>query len=553
MSRAIWPTGPNPHLSDARNSVAADTGRLQAARLRVLEALAIATDFAGPCAALAQEAREILGVPAAIFVFDSQTGHLCPFAGADVSVASLGPPEGRAIDRQTDLLSLALSQKVMMVCEDADQSAREIAIRCVQPVLAEAGEPLGAIALFQMPAGGMGEADRSAMAALAAIGKIAMEHDRRIRAFANKSAQLDAIATALHGVIYQRVLEPDGRIHYTYISDYCRTLFGVEAQAVLANADALFARHADDYRARFRENLERASREMRLWDVEAHVVSTDGNDRYTHARAIPHRRGNGAVVWDGVILDTTTLKQANIELAAASKAKTEFLANMSHELRTPLNSIIGFSDLMQGERFGPLGNERYRQYATAIGDSGKHLLSLINDILDISRIELGRTELNEQAINVQAIVLACLEFVRLRAEEGGVELVTEISEGLPELRADERRIKQVILNLLSNALKFTPKGGRITIRLSRETSGEFMISIADTGIGMKAEDVLRVGQPFVQLDAGKNRKFEGTGLGLALVKGMVALHGGMLNIQSAPGKGTTVTVRLPAERVVKTS
>ncbi|HUN45321.1 MAG TPA: PAS-domain containing protein [Stellaceae bacterium] len=244
------------------------------------------------------------------------------------------------------------------------------------------------------------------------------------------------------------------------------------------------------------------------------------------------------------------LRRARDEAELASRSKTEFLANMSHELRTPLNAVIGFSDVLIGEIFGPLGDARYRDYAHDIRDSGNHLLNLINDVLDVAKIEFGRIELSEEEVPLGEVIGSCVRLMRERADAAGVGLTAEVPADLPTLRADVRRMKQVLLNLLSNAVKFTPSGGEVTVAASVDEGG-LVLSVKDTGIGMAAEDLAIALQPFGQIDSRLARKYQGTGLGLPLTKAMVELHGGRLELISASGQGTTARVHLPADRVLK--
>ncbi len=243
-----------------------------------------------------------------------------------------------------------------------------------------------------------------------------------------------------------------------------------------------------------------------------------------------------------------TLRRARDSADEANRAKTRFLANMSHELRTPLNAIIGFSDIMRGELFGPVGAPKYKQYVTDINRSGSHLLQLINDILDVAKIEVGAQALNEAVVDLAGTLKQCGQLVEPQARAAGVSLAVDASGRLPALRADPTRLRQIVLNLLSNAIKFTPSGGKVWLSAAIESGGRLLLQVRDTGIGMKPEDVPQALQPFVQLESAP-RGDPGTGLGLALVKTLVEAHGGTIGIESEPGKGTTVSVRLPQERL----
>ncbi|MCH6576249.1 MAG: ATP-binding protein [Alphaproteobacteria bacterium] len=244
------------------------------------------------------------------------------------------------------------------------------------------------------------------------------------------------------------------------------------------------------------------------------------------------------------------LLRAKEDAEIANRAKSDFLANMSHELRTPLNAILGFSGIVQNESFGPIGNPKYRGYITDIHESGRHLLALVDDLLDFSRIEARRHKLDEEQIDVPKVIRSCLTLVKERAQEGGVKIVSEVPEELPALFADKRNIKQILTNLLSNAVKFTSSGGGVTVRAWVHADDGYVFQVADTGIGIALEDIPKALSPFAQVDGSLNRKYEGAGLGLPLAKSLVELHGGSLDLQSQVGVGTTVTVRFPAERIV---
>jgi two-component system cell cycle sensor histidine kinase PleC len=253
----------------------------------------------------------------------------------------------------------------------------------------------------------------------------------------------------------------------------------------------------------------------------------------------------------GLLLDRERqLAEALAKAHAANKAKTNFLALMSHELRTPLNAIIGFSEVLSSEIFGAHAVPRYRDYAADIHGAGKHLLALINDILDLSKFEAGKMELHAERIELCDLFGDCLKLVTERARDKGLRLSHVLPANFPAIEADRLRLKQVLLNLLSNAIKFTPPGGQVTLSAEIDVDGGVCICVADTGIGMTAEQIPLALEPFRQIDSPLSRTEEGTGLGLALVKSLTEQHDGSLEIDSAPHKGTRVRISLPASRTV---
>ena len=239
---------------------------------------------------------------------------------------------------------------------------------------------------------------------------------------------------------------------------------------------------------------------------------------------------------------------------AANQAKSEFLANMSHELRTPLNAINGFSEIMAAEMFGPLGDARYKGYAGDILKSGQHLLSLINDILDMAKIEAGKMTLHYEAVSLKEVCEDAVRLMRGKVQEAGLAISVDAGEA-PDIEADHRGVKQVLLNLISNAVKFTPEGGSITltIRPFLGEAGDERVRVActDTGIGIAPEDLTRLARPFEQVEGQHSKTTQGTGLGLALTKSLIEMHGGLLAMESQPGEGTTVSFDLPVRRPMK--
>ena len=259
--------------------------------------------------------------------------------------------------------------------------------------------------------------------------------------------------------------------------------------------------------------------------------------------------------------DVTKRRQEERELIlakeqaeSASRSKSEFLANMSHELRTPLNAIIGFSSIMHSQTFGPMGHDKYLEYTLDIKESGDHLLSIINDILDLSKIEAGQFHLYESKMNLEKALKSAIRIVRGRPEAGKISLIEDISGTLPIIYGDERALKQVVMNVLSNAVKFTHEKGTVTLSCHYDPENDFpvMIACTDTGVGMRGEDIDKALKPFTQIDNSYARRHEGTGLGLPLVQKLMDMHQGKLHIQSAEGRGTTVSLFLPKARVVAT-
>ena len=264
-------------------------------------------------------------------------------------------------------------------------------------------------------------------------------------------------------------------------------------------------------------------------------------------------------LWRGALLERETrLSNQAIDLAAArdaaetaSRVRGEFLANMSHELRTPLNAVLGFSEILEKELFGPLGDPRYREFVADIHSSGKHLLDVVGNILDLTKIDAGKLQLDEQEIDVVEVMQICGRLVTEAANNANIALEIRLPDHPVILLADPTRLRQILLNLLSNAIKFTAKGGVIASG-AMETRA-FVLTVTDTGIGMTAEEAEQAMQPFRQIDSSLSRRYQGTGLGLPLTKSLVDLHGGEMTVESVVGVGTTVRVVLPKWRVLRTA
>jgi PAS domain S-box-containing protein len=306
--------------------------------------------------------------------------------------------------------------------------------------------------------------------------------------------------------------------------------------------------HPDDWAASYSQML-RVEIEKDVGGIINRYRCRDGSYKSLEWRA--HQEGD--LVY-GVARDVTDRLAIETEMAdakasaeKASKAKSEFLAKMSHELRTPLNAILGFSEVLQSELFGPLGHARYREYADYVHKSGVHLLDLINDVLDLSKIDSGRMELKESDFAITDLVHEAVMMVRDKAR-GHCSLAVEMSPNLPHITAEKRLIKQVLLNLLSNAIKFIPGGGQVTMRAFQDAAG-IGLEVADNGIGMDAEELKIAFSPYGQIDSKIARQHQGTGLGLPISRALAELHGGTLTAESRKGCGTTMTLRLPNSRI----
>ena len=292
---------------------------------------------------------------------------------------------------------------------------------------------------------------------------------------------------------------------------------------------------------------------LTLGDLQVVIEDGDRRDEIgVLARALKVFRAHGVALRH----HEAELRAARDAAIVADRAKSEFLANMSHELRTPLNAVIGFAELMRDEVFGKLGNDRYRGYAADIQSSAAHLLAIINDILDLAKIDAGSMDLHESHVDLAALCAASLTIIGPRALKAGITLDAGAVPKHAMIWADERLLKQAVINLLSNAVKFSPPGDTVRLAVlmneadgsAGDGEGPIEISVADHGIGMRKEDIPRVVKPFVQIDGALQRRYDGTGLGLPLTKSIVEIHGGELDIDSAPGAGTIVTIRLPASR-----
>jgi cell cycle sensor histidine kinase DivJ len=390
----------------------------------------------------------------------------------------------------------------------------------------------------------------SILAAVVQAGLVAAAAQDRQRA----ADQAAAEGAAMYRFLADNALDlitrhsADGRIRFA--SPSAQNLLGLAPDKLIGQAPSALV-HPEDLRAIQAAFME-ASYFARAATAEIRLKRADGTFVWSEIRCRPAAPARGKAA-DIVAVTRDITERKNHESALieardlaeqANRAKSSFLANMSHELRTPLNAIIGFSEVMTHEMFGPVGSPRYLEYSRLIHESGGHLLELINGILDMSKIEAGKFELSEEIFDLEETATACVRFVRQPAERAGVAIRIAIAPGARTIFADKRAIKQVLVNLLSNGVKFTPRGGEVRVEASLDTRG-IEIAVSDSGVGISARDLQRLGQPFEQVEGEHVRSKEGTGLGLALVKALASMHGGEATIESALGVGTTVHVRLP--------
>ena len=379
------------------------------------------------------------------------------------------------------------------------------------------------------------------------------EAEREARARERRGALVFQAVTEGAGDLILR-LSVEGELRFA--SAASAPLLGLEPAALTGRSVFDFVLPGD--RQVLAESLSDAAALGRPASAEIRMLKAGGGVAWVEFRCDPVQDGAWGKCADIVAVgrDTSVRRAFEDQLARArdlaeraNTSKSQFLANMSHELRTPLNAIIGFSDVMRQEMFGAVTVPKYKEYAGLIHDSGRHLLDLIGDVLDVSKIEAGKYDLVPEPVDSVELISKCLETVKVTAERKKVKLTANLAAA-PGLVADKRALKQVLLNLLSNAIKFTPAGGTVEVATASK-AGWFWLGVADDGVGISEADLKRLGNPFEQASGAYVREHEGTGLGLSLVRSFVELHGGRLEIESALGQGTTVRAFLPMTPAVR--
>ena len=561
--KAVWEQG-RAFVHESARGAPAEAARHRAffalKSLPGLTALAAAPfylAFAGMPGAGAATAFACLAAPLGASVFLSRTGRLAAAQAIAIAAqtglfASLG---------LSGTLSpgVALAGLMIAPLETALIFAPKLA-----PAAGLASLAAAALVFFAAP-GGMAHSPATEIFAAALIGAygagLAGAAGWLSRAGARREAELGDKYSLLTEAVGDFVLQLDAGGAVTGVSGGARAPLPLAGRELMGRG--LFERiHVCDRPAFLRavseadmsQALQSASFRMRCGETasphgdfnEPVFVTFD-----MRARAATAKRRGAPVI--AILRDVSALRRHEDELEAAraqaeraSAWKDRFLANVSHELRTPLNAIIGFSEMLGSAEYAPKDVEKQREYARIIHASGEHLLSVVNTILDMSKIEAGSFEIEAEPFEIAPLVDICCDMVRLKAEQGGITLSREISLGLSELIADKRACKQILINLLSNAVKFTPAGGHVALNVQPE-GNSVLLSVADTGIGILGADLGRLGDPFFQARATYDRPYEGTGLGLSVVRGLVGLHGGSIRVESAPGEGTRVVIRLPLD------
>jgi cell cycle sensor histidine kinase DivJ len=536
---------------------------LLAAGLVVLAAIPTWLAFLGPMSVTVALTFSWLIAPMAIALYLSRTGrlgvaHLASAVAFAVLIVWLAVMTG-------GIRSSVLALLVLIPFEASLSGTRRVVAAAVAISISGVVVLLVADSLGSAPDASKA-AQGSPFSAALIVGAVAYAASLAVRV--EKLARESARA-ALRGEERYRLLADHSTDLITRHSDNGDVEFASSAVQMLTGAsvadvvgEGLFRRvHVDD-RPTYLKALSEVYVSRRPITAEFRLLHNDPATNGTRDRFIPVEMHCQPVVdSDGAVStvvavtrDVTKRKQREDEIHLAreaadmaNRAKTQFLAHMSHELRTPLNAIIGFSQILEGEAVGGMATERRREYAKLIRVSGEHLLEVVNGILDMSKIESGMLAIVPEQLRLAPLIDGCCDMLGQQASARGISILREIPDGLPEIVADIRACRQILLNLLSNAIKFTEHGGAIAV--GAKVEGDMaVLFVRDNGIGIAAEDLPRLGTPFVQAEAAYSRHYEGTGLGLSMVKGLAALHGGRLVIESQPGVGTTATAFLPIDR-----
>jgi PAS domain S-box-containing protein len=464
-----------------------------------------------------------------------------------------------------------------------------------EPIFSGNGVVIGTLAIYRMEIGTPEEVEIKIVNELKDLASLAIQHRISIDAHIEAHARLSSLTANIPGIVLQRSVGADNRKSLTFMSNGVSEMAGVSRDALIESPKRFLRNIQIEDRRDLLYALDECALTGEPVTQDFRVRSGAGKVLWLRLMVRPRRRLDDVTVCDALGLDITDhmeferrLEESQKELNAkfielqrtkarlevqtdalmrttdevtkardmaedASRTKSEFLSNMSHELRTPLNVIMGFSDIIREQTFGPVGSIKYREYARDINDAGRHLLELINDVLDFSKIESGNEELYEEWVDVHDAMWSVTRMLHDQAQRSEVSLAVETPDDLLSLYADEKKLRQILINLLSNALKFTDQDGTVTLTAWYSDSGGYVFQVEDTGIGITPEDIPKALGLFGQVDSAFNRRYEGTGLGLRLSKSLAEMHGGSLDIQSQVNVGTTVTVRFPAERVLRQS
>jgi PAS domain S-box-containing protein len=364
------------------------------------------------------------------------------------------------------------------------------------------------------------------------------------------TARLEKIARHAPGMLYQFELTPQGKVRFSYVSERIESLFGLSPAQAMRDASAMFDVVVPEDRSAAQASVLASARDLSEWRQEFRVHRPDGPPRWLLGSSTPQREADGTVVWHGTVQDITerreldAARQAAAVAEAANRAKTTFLSRMSHELRTPLNAVLGFAQLMEVDQAEPPGATQKRRLAL-IRQAGEHLLQMIGDLLDLTRIEAGGMALQIEATALAPVAQACVAMLQGEAETAGVVLALQPPAAAVQVLADATRLRQVLLNLLGNAIKYNRPGGRAELRWLAGDDARVRLQVADNGVGIAPEELPRLFEPFYR-SAQRRDAVDGAGIGLAVTQALVALMDGQITVESQPGEGTVFTVSLPA-------